>query len=162
MSLSSGNACARTLELELAGTEPGRNLPSLFDSPASVRDRYCEHPAHAVQLPHTRSSKSGTVHGQTVRNICRPSQAGGPLLCASHQACRHTLDKSYACTVVQTGSNWTRSWIWPFVVDESGTEYVLYGYVVHRGRPLPASSSHSPPGWSGTKWLASRRSGQPC
>lgn len=149
----------RTLELELAGTKAGKEFANLFDSPAlpvtgvvantlprDFNSRICV-PADQTKTVHEAlgryfGAKPGPWSLPPVLHIELNRQK---LDHAAHQwkllYNRVDLDE--------------RLDLAPWVLDEQCGEYVLYGYVVHRGRRTSNKFfSIIRPGGPGTKWLA--------
>ncbi|KAF9889293.1 hypothetical protein FE257_007401 [Aspergillus nanangensis] len=151
----------RTLELELAGTDAGKELASLFDSP-SIDGTTLETPVNTIprdfnsricvpadQAKTTGEALTGYLEAQPGRWVLPP---------VLHlELSRQKLDKA------------TRQWrllynrvgldedidLTPYVLDGQCGQYVLYGYIVHRGRRTSGKFfSILRPGGPGTRWLA--------
>lgn len=152
----------RTLELELAGTDAGQEFAKLFDSPAPVLLSGADNNA-VNTLPTQYNSRicvradQAQSTGQAVKAYLEAKPGLWSLPPVLHiELGRHVLDK---------GMRWQLAFnrveldeeldLAPFVVDSQGTKYVLYGYVVHRGRRTSGKFfSILRPGGPGTKWLA--------
>lgn len=153
----------RTLELELAGTEAGQEFAKLFDSPAPVSVPGMDESPVVNTLPAQYNSRicvradSAQSTGQAVREYLQAKSGRWSLPPVLHiELGRHTLDKSMrwqlAFNKVELDEELDLT---PFVVDGQGTKYVLYGYVVHRGRRTSGKFfSILRPAGPGTKWLA--------
>ncbi|KAI9042090.1 putative MATH and UCH domain protein [Aspergillus affinis] len=167
----SGDVCEfwerlrRTLELELAGTDAVKDLAAIFDSPTP-------------QLP------SAPADGEDVINtipkdfnsrICVPADQAGTM----HEALDWYLGQKpgrWALPPIlhvelgrQKLDKAARQWrllynrveldeeldLAPRIVDGQSGKYVLYGYIVHRGRRTSGKFfSILRPGGPGSKWLA--------
>lgn len=152
----------RTLELELAGTEAGQEFAKLFDSPApALLPGADSTPVNTLPTPYNsricvRADQAKST-GQAVKAYLEAKPGRWSLPPVLHiELNRHILDK---------GMRWQLAFnrveldeeldLAPFVVDGQGTKYVLYGYVVHRGRRTSGKFfSILRPGGPGTKWLA--------
>lgn len=150
----------RTLELELAGTEAGKEFAKLFDSPTKP-------PVSGVianTLPRDFNSRicvpadqTKTIHGALSRYLgVKPGRWSLPPV-LHIELNRQKLD--HAAHKWQLLYNRVdldeRLDLAPWVLDEQCGEYVLYGYVVHRGRRTSNKFfSIIRPGGPGTKWLA--------
>lgn len=149
----------RTLELELAGTEAGKKFAELFDSPTL--------PVLGVignTLPRDFNSRICVPADQnkTIREALGRYFSAKPGPWSLPPVLHIELNR-------QKLDHITHQWkllynrvdlderldLAPWVLDEQCGEYVLYGYVVHRGRRTSNKFfSIIRPGGPGTKWLA--------
>ncbi|KKK17094.1 hypothetical protein P175DRAFT_0493499 [Aspergillus ochraceoroseus IBT 24754] len=150
----------RTLELELAGTEAVKELAQLFDSPS---------------IGTTLPDAINTVPTDSNSPICIPADQ----VQSTAEAFRHYLGAKPGRWVLppilhlelgrQKLDKAARQWrllynrvdldeeldLSPFLLDGQHGKYVLYGYIVHRGRRTSGKFfSILRPGGPGTKWLA--------
>ncbi|KAJ5981047.1 Zinc finger RING-type [Penicillium waksmanii] len=147
----------RTLELELAGTEAGKEFAKLFDSPtptpltdvntlpADFNSRIC------VRADEYKST------GEAVQGYLGSKPGSWSLPPILHvELGRHTLDKAMRWQLLFNKMELDEELdLASFVTDDSGSKYVLYGYVVHRGRRTSGKFfSILRPAGPGTKWLA--------
>lgn len=155
----------RALDYELAGTEHAERLSKLFDSPHLPESAGSDTQSTAVNTLPTEYNSCIRLHaadGESVRNLLEKylnAKHGRwslpPIL--NVELCRRTFDKA------------TRQWrllynrvnldeeldLTSQVMDGQCGEYVLYGYVVHRGKRTSGKFySILRPGGPGTKWLA--------
>jgi hypothetical protein len=149
----------RSLELELNGTEAGTEFARLFDSPI-VNTMTSE---TVNMLPTDFNSRlympidQAKSSGEAVKGYLstKPGRWSLPPVLQVEFG-RHTLDK---------GKRWQLRYdkvdmdeeldLAPWVVDGQGSQYVLYGYVVHRGRRTSGKFfSILRPAGPGTPWLA--------
>lgn len=153
----------RTLELELAGTEAGREFAKLFDSPATVSLAETGETSAVNTLPTPYNSRicvrvdQAQSTGQAVKEYLQAKPGRWSLPPVLHiELGRHTLDKSMRWQLAFNKVDLDEELdLAPFVVDGQGTNYVLYGYVVHRGRRTSGKFfSILRPAGPGTKWLA--------
>ncbi|KAF7718202.1 Ubiquitin carboxyl-terminal hydrolase [Penicillium ucsense] len=145
----------RTLEIELAGTEAGREFAQLFDSPAQDVDVNRLPAAYNSRLCVRADQAQST--GQAVKEYlaAKPGQWSLPPVLHVELG-RHVLDKSMrwqlAFNRVELDEELDLA---PYVIDGQGSKYVLYGYVVHRGRRTSGKFfSILRPAGPGSKWLA--------
>ncbi|KAJ5451743.1 Zinc finger RING-type [Penicillium cf. griseofulvum] len=152
----------RNLELELKGTEAGKQFAHLFDSPV-VYDPSSGGEATVNMLPTefnsrlyvpvgTAKSTSEAISGYL---SAKPGRWSLPSLLHVEFG-RHTLDKANRWQLrydkVELDEELDLA---PWVVDGQGSKYVLYGYVVHRGRRTSGKFfSILRPAGPGTTWLA--------
>ena len=153
----------RTLELELAGTDAGKQFAELFDSPTlsslpiscdagpvntlpkDFNSRIC------VQADQVQST------GQALERYLGAKAGRWSLPPILHlELIRHSLDKTKRWQLlfnkVQLDEELDLA---PWVVGGQGSKYVLYGYVVHRGRRTSGKFfSILRPAGPGTRWLA--------
>ncbi|KAJ5223250.1 hypothetical protein N7468_007792 [Penicillium chermesinum] len=152
----------RTLEIELAGTEAGAEFAKLFDSPAPAslsttagevintlptefNSRVC---IQADQFQSTGEAMEAYLKAKTGRWTLPP---------VMHlELRRHTLDKGMRWQLMFNKVNLDeRLDLTPWVVDGQDGKYVLYGYIVHRGRRTSGKFfSILRPAGPGTRWLA--------
>ncbi|KAE8155215.1 hypothetical protein BDV25DRAFT_38461 [Aspergillus avenaceus] len=150
----------RTLELELAGTEAVEHLSALFDSPSQdsqglemvntipkdFNSRICV-PADQAK---TMQEGLGWYFGSKPGRWALP-----PILHV--ELSRQRLDKAarqwrLIYNRVELDEELDLS---PYILDDKCGKYVLYGYIVHRGRRTSGKFfSILRPGGPGTKWLA--------
>ncbi|KAJ5566687.1 uncharacterized protein N7459_010069 [Penicillium hispanicum] len=125
----------RTLELELADTDAGADLARLFDSPPKSSGG-ANNTAPINTLPVDFNSRI-RVQSDQVRSTGEAVKTMRWQLMFNKVDLHEELDLD------------------PFVVDKQGGKYVLYGYVVHRGRRTSGKFfSILRPAGPGTKWLA--------
>lgn len=147
----------RTLELELAGTEAGKEFAKLFDSPTPA-------PLMDINtLPADFNSRicvradEFTSTGEAVKGYLGSKPGSWSLPPILHvELGRHTLDKAMRWQLLFNKMELDEELdLAPFVTDDSGSKYILYGYVVHRGRRTSGKFfSILRPAGPGTKWLA--------
>ncbi|GLI79786.1 hypothetical protein PoHVEF18_008127 [Penicillium ochrochloron] len=150
----------RTLELELAGTKAGQEFAKLFDSAAPVS---LGEISAVNTLPTQYNSRicvradQAQSTGQAVKEYLQAKPGPWSLPPVLHiELGRHILDKSMRWQLAFNKVDLDEELdLAPFVVDGQGTKYVLYGYVVHRGRRTSGKFfSILRPAGPGTKWLA--------
>ncbi|EPS35013.1 hypothetical protein PDE_09978 [Penicillium oxalicum 114-2] len=154
----------RTLEIELAGSAAGREFAKLFDSPVLESSSSKSEGSSAVNyLPTQYNSRiclradQAQSTGQAVREYLGAKPGRWSLPPVLHvELGRHVLDKSMrwqlAFNRVELDEELDLA---PFVIDGQGSKYVLYGYVVHRGRRTSGKFfSILRPAGPGSKWLA--------
>jgi hypothetical protein len=152
----------RTLELELSGTDAGKQFAQLFDSPA--RDTLTVQSAHSVNMLPTGFNSRLRVSadqfqstGEAVKS-CLDAKPGSwslpPILHVELN--RHVLDKGMRWQLLYNKVDLDEELdLAPYVVDGQDSKYVLYGYVVHRGRRTSGKFfSILRPAGPGTRWLA--------
>ncbi|KAJ5398300.1 hypothetical protein N7509_006413 [Penicillium cosmopolitanum] len=147
----------RTLELELAGTEAGKEFAKLFDSPtpASLTDVNTL-PADFNSRICVRADEHKST-GEAVKGYLGSKPGSWSLPPILHvELGRHTLDKAMRWQLLFNKMELDEELdLASFVTDDSGSKYVLYGYVVHRGRRTSGKFfSILRPAGPGTKWLA--------
>lgn len=152
----------RTLELELAGTDASKDFAKLFDSPEPAHIS-----RHKDEVIHTLPKDFGSriciqadqvqSTGEAMRQYLGAKPGRWSLPPVLHiELRRHTLDK---------GKRWQLMFnkveldeeldLAPWVADSQGAKYVLYGYIVHRGRRTSGKFfSILRPAGPGTRWLA--------
>ncbi|CAG7944237.1 unnamed protein product [Penicillium nalgiovense] len=152
----------RSLELELKGTEAGKQFAHLFDSPV-VNGLSSDGEVAVNMLPTDFNSRiyvpvdqaKSTYEAVSGYLSAKPGRWSLPPLLHLEFG-RHTLDK---------GKRWQLRYdkveldeeldLAPWVVDGQGSKYVLYGYIVHRGRRTSGKFfSILRPAGPGTTWLA--------
>ena len=152
----------RTLELELADTDAGRELARLFDSPPP-KSLDASNGATINTLPADLNSRirvqSDQVQstGDAVKQYLQAKSGFWTLPPVLHvELGRHSLDKTMRWQLLFNKVDLEEELdLSPFMVDGDGDKYVLYGYVVHRGRRTSGKFfSILRPGGPGTKWLA--------
>jgi hypothetical protein len=152
----------RTLELELNGTEAGKEFAELFDSPA-VHATSSEGEITVNMLPTDFNSRlyvpvdqaKSTTEAVGAYLSAKPGRWSLPPLLHVEFG-RHTLDKFKRWQLrydkVELDEELDLA---PWVVDGQGSKYVLYGYIVHRGRRTSGKFfSILRPAGPGTTWLA--------
>ncbi|KAJ5344025.1 zinc finger protein [Penicillium brevicompactum] len=152
----------RTLELELEGTEAGKKFAELFDSPI-IDTLSADEDVTVNRLPTDFNSRLYMRIDQTksvseaVSSYLSAKPGRWSLPQVLHiEIGRHTLDKAKRWQLqydkVQLDEELDLS---PWVADGQGTKYVLYGYIVHRGRRTSGKFfSILRPAGPGTTWLA--------
>ncbi|KAJ6007318.1 hypothetical protein N7540_011294 [Penicillium herquei] len=154
----------RTLELELAGTNAGQELAKLFDSPslhslpAAIGDAVSINTLPAgfnsricVQADQVKST------GEAMKDYLSAKTGRWALPPIIHvELSRHCMDKNMRWQLnfnkVELDQELDLS---QWVLDSQGSKYVLYGYVVHRGRRTSGKFfSILRPAGPGTRWLA--------
>lgn len=153
----------RTLELELEGTDAGKELARLFDSPVPDALPGAVHAQPVNMLPvgfnsriHVAADQVQSV-GEGVKGYLGTKSGRWSLPSVLHvELGRHTLDKAMRW---QLGFNKVdldeQLDLAPWIVDGQHGNYTLYGYVVHRGRRTSGKFfSILRPSGPGTKWLA--------
>ncbi|RDW92888.1 putative MATH and UCH domain protein [Aspergillus mulundensis] len=154
----------RSLELELAGTPAAEQLARLFDSPslASLSPDVSETPVHTIpkdfnsRICVPANKAKTTSEAFSLYLSAKPGKWVLPPVLHLELG-RQTLDKG------------ARQWrllynrvepdeevdLSPWLLDGQCGNYVLYGYIVHRGRRTSGKFfSILRPGGPGTKWLA--------
>ncbi|KAJ5795348.1 hypothetical protein N7457_001947 [Penicillium paradoxum] len=152
----------RTLELELDGSEAGKQFTKLFDSPA-VHAPTTDGEITVNMLPTDFNSRL-YVPIDLAKSI---SEAVGGYLSAKPgrwslppllhvDIGRHALDKAKRWQLRYDKIELDEELdLAPWVVDGQGSKYVLYGYIVHRGRRTSGKFfSILRPAGPGTTWLA--------
>ncbi|KAJ5919525.1 hypothetical protein N7454_009360 [Penicillium verhagenii] len=153
----------RTLELELAGTGAGKEFAKLFDSPSRQSLQVAGDVEQINTLPTEFNSRicvqSDQVKstGEAMKDYLGAKNGRWALPPILHvELGRQTLDKTMRWQL-----NFNRVDLddeldlTPWVIDGQGSKYVLYGYVVHRGRRTSSKFfSILRPAGPGTKWLA--------
>ncbi|KAJ5775021.1 uncharacterized protein N7511_000032 [Penicillium nucicola] len=149
----------RTMELELEGTETGKEFARLFDSPV-VSNMSSE---IVNMLPTDFNSRiympidQAKSTGEAVKGYLSSKPGRWSLPPVLHvEFGRHTLDKAkrWQLRYDKVGMDEELD-LAPWVVDGQGSQYVLYGYVVHRGRRTSGKFfSILRPAGPGTTWLA--------
>lgn len=153
----------RTLEMELAGTDAGVEFAQLFDSPS---------PDHLPQgldagpvntLPADFNSRIcvpadqyGST-GEAMKGYLGAKEGHWSLPPVLHiELSRHSLDKAMRWQLMFNKVDLDEELdLTPWSVDGQHGKYVLYGYVVHRGRRTSGKFfSILRPSGPGTKWLA--------
>ncbi|KAJ5563129.1 Zinc finger RING-type [Penicillium sp. DV-2018c] len=152
----------RTLELELSGTEAGEEFAKLFDSPVMhLTSPEGEVPVNMLPTDFNSrlyipideaKSASGAIGAYLSAKPGRWSLP--PVLHVEFG--RHTLDKAKRWQLrydkVELDEELDLA---PWVIDGQGSKYVLYGYIVHRGRRTSGKFfSILRPAGPGTTWLA--------
>lgn len=153
----------RTLELELAGTEAGKEFAKLFDSPSPASLAGADNTRAVNTLPADFNSRicvradQFTSIGEAVKGYLGAKSGSWSLPPILHvEIGRHTLDKAMRWQLLFNKIELDEELdLARFVTDVSGSKYVLYGYVVHRGRRTSGKFfSILRPAGPGTKWLA--------
>lgn len=152
----------RTLELELAGTKAGKEFAKLFDSPSSTLVG-----ANSDSVVNTLPTDYNSRICVRVDEFKSTSEAVKGYLSAKTGSWslpqilhvefgRHTLDKAMRWQLLFNKMELDEELdLSQFVTEESVGKYVLYGYVVHRGRRTSNKFfSILRPAGPGTKWLA--------
>jgi len=146
----------RTLEIELAGTDAGKELAKLFDSPSPVRDSVNTLPTNFNSRISVRADEVKST-GEAVKGYLgnKPGLWTLPPVLYVELG-RHTLDKTMRWQLQFSKVELDEELdLTPFVVNGHGGKYVLYGYIVHRGlRTSGKFFSILRPAGPGTKWLA--------
>lgn len=152
----------RTLEVELDGTDAGKKFADLFDSP-TVDSQASDGEPIVNKLPTDFNSRLYMRIDQTksiseaVTAYLGTKSGRWSLPPVLHvEIGRHTLDKANRWQLrydkVQLDEELDLT---PWVVDGQGSKYVLYGYIVHRGRRTSGKFfSILRPAGPGTTWLA--------
>lgn len=152
----------RTLELELEGMEAGKRFAQLFDS-SSVNPSSVDGHATVNMLPtdfNSRLYMSVDQAKSTMEAVTKYlNTKSGPwsLPPVLHvEFGRHTLGKSKRWELRYDKTQLDQELdLSPWVVDGQGSKYVLYGYIVHRGRRTSGKFfSILRPAGPGTTWLA--------
>lgn len=152
----------RTLELELEGTEFGKKFAQLFDSPI-VDSPSGDGEVTVNMLPTGFNSRlympvdQAKSTSEAVSGYLNTKPGRWSLPPVLHvEFGRHTLDKAkrwqlrYDKVALDEELD-----LAPWVVDGQGSKYVLYGYIVHRGRRTSGKFfSILRPAGPGTTWLA--------
>ena len=153
----------RTLELELAGTDAGKELAKLFDSPSKPLTVASADAEPINTLPtdfnsriHVQADQFKSI-GEAMKGYLDAKPGRWSLPPVLHvELGRHTLDKTMRWQLnfnkVDLDEELDLS---QWVSDDQGSQYVLYGYVVHRGRRTSGKFfSILRPAGPGTRWLA--------
>lgn len=153
----------RTLELELEGTDASKQFARLFDSPSPDTLPANPHGAGIVNtLPSDFNSRvfvaADQVHSirEAVTEYLSVKQGRWSLPPVLHvELGRHTLDKGMRWQLLYNKVELNEELdLEPWVVDGQG-KYILYGYIVHRGRRTSGKFfSILRPAGPGTRWLA--------
>ncbi|KAJ5908712.1 Zinc finger RING-type [Penicillium taxi] len=153
----------RTLELELAGTEAGEAFGKLFDSPSPHSVAGSGDAQTIKTLPTDFNSRIRVQASEVkstreaVRGYLSDHEGLWSLPPVLHvELGRQTLDKALRLQLqfnkVELDDELDLT---PFVADTEGSKYILYGYVVHRGRRTSGKFfSILRPAGPGTRWLA--------
>lgn len=153
----------RTLELELAGTAAGKEFAKLFDSPSPASLIRADQSTTVNTLPADFNSRicvradEFKSTGEAVKGYLSAKAGTWSLPPVLHvELGRHTLDKAMRWQLLFNKMNLDEELdLGSFVADQPGGKYVLYGYVVHRGRRTSGKFfSILRPAGPGTKWLA--------
>ncbi|KAJ5957977.1 Zinc finger RING-type [Penicillium vulpinum] len=152
----------RNLELELKGTEAGKQFALLFDSPV-VNAPFSDGEITVNMLPTDFNSRlyvpvdqvKSTSEAVSGYLSAKPGRWSLPSILHIEFG-RHTLDKAKRWQLrydkVELDEELDLA---PWVVDGQGSKYVLYGYIVHRGRRTSGKFfSILRPAGPGTTWLA--------
>ncbi|KAJ5831731.1 Zinc finger RING-type [Penicillium riverlandense] len=152
----------RTLELELAGTDAGKQFAQLFDSPGP--DTLTLQSARPVNTLPTGFNSRLRVSadqfrstGEAVKNCLEAKPGSWSLPPILHvELNRHVLDKGMRWQLLYNKVDLDEELdLAPYVVDGQEGKYVLYGYIVHRGRRTSGKFfSILRPAGPGTRWLA--------
>ncbi|KAJ5535960.1 hypothetical protein N7513_009146 [Penicillium frequentans] len=153
----------RTLELELAGTDAGKELAKLFDSP-SPKSLPAMNDAEIINTLPTDFNSRICVQSDQVKSTgeamkgylgAKPGRWSLPPILHVELG-RQTLDKTMRWQLNFSRVDLDEELdLTQWVVDGQGSKYVLYGYVVHRGRRTSSKFfSILRPAGPGTKWLA--------
>lgn len=152
----------RTLELELKGTEASKEFAKLLDSPLATVPATDTETAVNV-LPTEFNSRLFVPVGQAKSTLqaisgylsAKPGRWSLPPLLHIELG-RHTLDKSNRWQLLYDKVELDEELdLAPWVGDGQGSKYVLYGYIVHRGRRTSGKFfSILRPAGPGTTWLA--------
>lgn len=146
----------RTLELELGGTDAAKKFAMLFDSPVHVTQSVNTLPTDFNSRLCVRADEVKST-GEAVKGYLGAKTGRWSLPPILHlELGRHTLDKAMRWQLLYNRVKLDEELdLSPFVVDGQGGKYVLYGYVVHRGRRTSGKFfSILRPAGPGTKWLA--------
>jgi hypothetical protein len=146
----------RTLEMELAGTDAGKELAKLFDSPSPDSDSVNTLPTAFNSRICVRADEVKST-GEAVKGYLEKKPGSWTLPPVLHvELGRHVLDKAMRWQLHFNKVDLDEELdLAPFMVDGQDGKYVLYGYVVHRGRRTSGKFfSILRPAGPGTKWLA--------
>ncbi|KAJ5664800.1 uncharacterized protein N7477_007248 [Penicillium maclennaniae] len=146
----------RTLELELAGTDARKELAELFDSPSPDSDSVNTLPTDFNSRICVRADEVKST-GEAVKGYLEKKPGSWTLPPVLHiELGRHTLDKAMRWQLCFNKVDLDEELdLAPYMADGQGGKYVLYGYVVHRGRRTSGKFfSILRPAGPGTKWLA--------
>lgn len=146
----------RTLELELTGTDAGKQLAQLFDSPVHVSSSVNTLPTDFNSRLLVRADEAESTSEAVKRYLsAKPGHWSLPPILHIELG-RHTLDKAMRWQLAFNKVNLDEELdLSPYVIDGQSSNYVLYGYVVHRGRRTSGKFfSILRPAGPGTKWLA--------
>ncbi|KAJ5104302.1 hypothetical protein NUU61_001649 [Penicillium alfredii] len=153
----------RTLELELAGTDAGKEFAALFDSP-SLHSLATENQTTAINMLPTDfnsrihvSADQAKSTGEGMKEYLKAKSGRWSLPPMLHiELGRHALDKAMRWQLLYNKVDLDEELdLTPWVVDGRGGKYILYGYVVHRGRRTSSKFfSILRPAGPGTTWLA--------
>lgn len=153
----------RGLELELAGTAAATEFAKLFDSPSPKHLPGASDATSINTLPVDFNSRilvqSDQVQsiGEAVKGYLQDKPGLWALPPVLHiELGRHSLDKAMRWQLMFNKVDLDEELdLTPFVVNGQGSKYVLYGYVVHRGRRTSGKFfSILRPAGPGTRWLA--------
>lgn len=153
----------RTLELELAGTEAAGEFAQLFDSP-SPDDLPQEVDAGPVNVLPTAFNSRICVPsdqyrstGEAMEGYLGAKEGRWSLPPVLHiELGRHVLDKAMRWQLMFNKVDLDEELdLAPWMIDTQHSKYILYGYVVHRGRRTSGKFfSILRPSGPGTSWLA--------
>lgn len=151
----------RNLELELKGTDAGKQFAHLFDSPVVYAPSDGEATVNLLPtdfnsrlyIPVDQAKSTSEAVGEYLS--AKPGRWSLPSLLHVEFG-RHTLDKAKRWQLrydkVELNEELNLA---PWVVDGQDSKYVLYGYIVHRGRRTSGKFfSILRPAGPGTTWLA--------
>lgn len=146
----------RTLELELQGTDAGQEFAKLFDSPSLASQSINTLPTDFNSRICARADEVQST-GEAVKGYLGAKAGRWSLPPILHvELGRHTLDKAMRWQLLFNKVNLDEELdLASYVRDDQDSKYVLYGYVVHRGRRTSGKFfSILRPAGPGTKWLA--------
>lgn len=146
----------RTLELELAGTHAGKQFARLFDSPVHVSSSVNTLPTDFNSRMCVRADEFKST-GEAVKGYLGAKPGRWSLPPILHvELGRHTLDKAMRWQLSFNKMDLDEELdLNPYIIDGQSGNYVLYGYVVHRGRRTSGKFfTILRPAGPGTKWLA--------
>ncbi|KAJ5182405.1 Zinc finger RING-type [Penicillium capsulatum] len=153
----------RTLELELAGTEAAKEFARLFDSPSSddLQRHLNSGPVNILPTAFNSRICVPADKYQSMRDAMKTylgaKEGRWSLPPVLHiELGRHALDKAMRWQLMFNKVDLDEELdLTPWVVNDQTGKYVLYGYVVHRGRRTSGKFfSILRPAGPGTKWLA--------
>ncbi|KAL2828024.1 hypothetical protein BDW59DRAFT_53656 [Aspergillus cavernicola] len=154
----------RSLELELAGTPAAKELAELFDSPSldSLPADYRQETVNTIPKDYNSRIQVPADQVKTTSEAfswylgAKPGKWALPPILHLELG-RQTLDKvarqwRLLYNRVELDEEIDLS---PWLLNDQSGKYVLYGYIVHRGRRISGKFfSILRPGGPGTKWLA--------
>lgn len=146
----------RTLELELQGTDAGQEFAKLFDSPSPASQSIHTLPTGFNSRICARADEVQST-GEAVKGYLGAKSGRWSLPPILHvELGRHILDKAMRWQLLFNKVDLDEELdLAPYVRDGQDSKYVLYGYVVHRGRRTSGKFfSILRPAGPGTKWLA--------